>query len=70
MSIRTKKISATLIIHICNADDPHILIERLPTGSLVRIEAREVRHLTAVLNKAGGDLAALAAADEEEGDNE
>lgn len=62
MSIMTVELSDTLHVHICNSGDPHILIERLGAG-LVRIEPREVRHLSDVLCLAGGDLAALVGVD-------
>ena len=61
--IMTVEISDTLHVHVCNSDDPHVLIERID-GGLVRIEPREVRHLSDVLCLAGGDLAALATGNE------
>ena len=61
-TIMTVEISDDLRVHVCDGQNPHILIERLDAG-LVRIEAREVRHLAEVLILAGGDLAALAVDD-------
>lgn len=60
MMIRAIEINEELRVCVVTGVDPHVLIDRV-AGGLVRIEAREVRHLADVLTLAGGDLAALAA---------
>lgn len=62
MSIMTVEINDTLHVHLCDGDDPHVLIERVG-AALVRIEGNEIRHLSDVLCLVGGDLAALAVDD-------
>jgi len=64
-SLMTVELNDTLHAHVCDADDPHIRIERVG-ADLVRIEANEVRHLVEVLTLAGGDLAALVRLKEEQ----
>ena len=63
-TIMTIELSDTLHVHVCDGQSPHILIERVGAG-LVRIEPREVRHLSDVLCLSAGDLAQLVAEENE-----
>ena len=53
MPIMTVPINDTLRVHVCDGDDPHLLIDRLDAG-LVRIEADEIREIVGIKKKDEG----------------
>jgi len=57
--LRPIPIGGTLFVELHTGTDPHLVINR-EGGGLVRVELNEVRHLSAALALAGGELAALA----------